>query len=192
MDSGLGSIGRKIIKLVRRIAIGVFRRRGMIATGNALGLVTTGYILHSHFRADAVGHLVFENEWLSSLAQWGIYVIPALLLFNSFLFQKLWKMIVSAVVSAILTFRVLCILPVIFLILALGGFNDTLIRQTRTPDGQIISLYDELDGGFAPGDNRHCRYRIRRSKVFRGVLRNEDIGEKVCRPTGGKFPPELQ
>jgi hypothetical protein len=191
MDSGLGSIGRKIVKQVRRIAIDGFRRRGIIASGNVLGLIATDHILRSHFRADQVGHLTFENEWLRFLAEWGIFVIPVLFLLNSFLFQRVWKIVVSAVVSSILTSRVLLALLIIG---ALGGFSDTsLIRQTRTPDGQIISLYDRWDGGGAsPGDNQHCRYRIRRSQVFRGVLRNEDREKDVCRPTGGKFPPELQ
>jgi hypothetical protein len=194
MDSGLGSIGRKIIKQVRRIAISCLRRRSIIATGNLLALMATDHILRSHFRAEEVGHFIFENEWLSFLAEWGIFAIPPLLFLNSFLFRRVWMIVLSAVPSSILTFSALLCL---FLLGAIGGFDDTtsLIRQTRTPDGQIISLYDRWDsGGASPGDNQHCRYRIRRSQVFRGVLRNEAKDEDVCRMTagGGPFPQELQ
>jgi hypothetical protein len=183
---------QKIIKRISAIAIATFRRRDIVASGNALGLIATGYILYSHFRADKVGHLVFENEWLSFLAEWGICALPVLLLLNSFLFRRVWKTTVSAVVSSILTSYVLLAL---FLIGTFGGFNDTsLVRQTRTPDGQIVSLYERREsGGFSPGDSERCRYRIRRSYVFRGVLRTEDRGKEVChRNEDGLFPPELQ
>jgi hypothetical protein len=184
MDSGLGSIGQKWLKWIRRMAIGCFRRCVTHPTENILGLVLIAYILRFHFRPNEVGQLLFESDWLNIVAGYFFFMIPALALLNSFLFRQQWKKIVSLVLSSILTSYMMLVL---FAIAAFGS-DTSLIRRTTPPDGQMLALYQRAEFG-GPGDTKHCRYIMQQRRVFPGILRNETIGGESCNQP---FPPDLQ
>jgi hypothetical protein len=135
MDSGFGAIGRKIIKQVRRIAIGFLRRRKTHPGENALGLILIFYILafQCQFQTGTDNRFVFENNQLRLFLEYSVYALPPLSFLNSFLFrQALWKSTVSAVASFIIACWMLILLFISPLV------NVTLIRQTNNPDGQLI------------------------------------------------------
>jgi hypothetical protein len=194
MNSGFGAIGRKIVKRIRRIAIGAFRRRGTIAVGNALCLIILFYILISQFswRVTTPDTFVFENRQLGLFAQYLVFVIPVLLFLNSFLFRRVWQIIVSATAS---TIPILYLFPVLILSIAFGGFDDdgaSLIRQTIAPDGEMTSLYHRKTSKMIFGEDiQYCRAFVRQRRVFPGILRNNG-GREVCLPRGEAFPPDLQ
>jgi hypothetical protein len=191
MNNGLGLIERKIIKQVRRIEIGFFRRRITHPGENALGLILIFYILvfQFQFQTGTDDRFVLENNQLRLFVEYSVYALPPLSFLNSFLFRKaLWKRTVSAVASFIMVWWML-------ILLFISWFVDvTLIRQTNNPDGQMIALYERKDSlSVTPGDNQRCRYRVRQHRVFPGILRNEArLEEEVCRFSGGSIPPHLQ
>jgi hypothetical protein len=150
------------------------------------------YILVFQFQFQAItdNRFVFENTQLGRFAEYSVYVLPILSLLNSRLFQQsLWKITVNSVISFIVLLWMLGWLLLYWL------FGDiTLIRQTNTPEGQIIALYERKDSALLPGDGTwYCRYRIRQHRVFPGILRNEArLAKEVCRSRGGSIPPDLQ
>jgi hypothetical protein len=184
MDSGLGSIGRKWVKWIRRMAIGYFRRCVTHPTENILGLSLIAYILHFHFRPNEVGQLLFESDWLNIFAGCFFFIIPVIGLLNSFLFRQQWKKIMSVVLSSILTSYMMLAL---FAIAAFGS-DTSLIRRTTTPDGQMLALYQRAEFG-GPGDTKHCRYIMQQRRVFPGILRNETVGGESC---NSPFPTDLR
>jgi hypothetical protein len=193
MDSGLGSIGRKITKQVRRVAIGLFRRRINHPGENALGLILIFYILvfQFQFQTTTDNRFVIENNQLRLFVEYSVYALPPLSFLNSFLFrQTSWKRTMSAVVSFIM---VLWMLIWLFFSQMVGS-DIALTRQTNAPEGQIIALYERKDFALLPGDGTwYCRYRIRQHRVFPGILRNEAQLEKEdCRSGRGSFPADLQ
>jgi hypothetical protein len=193
MDSGLGSIGRKITKQVRRVMIGLFRRRINHPGENALGLILIFYILvfQFQFQTTTDNRFVIENNQLRLFVEYSVYALPPLSFLNSFLFrQASWKRTMSAVVSFIM---VLWMLIWLFFSQMVGS-DIALIRQTNAPEGKIIALYERKDFALLPGDGTwYCRYRIRQHRVFPGILRNEAQLEKEdCCSGRGSFPADLQ
>jgi hypothetical protein len=192
MDSGLGSIGGKLFKQVRRIAIGNFRRRGTHPGENALCLILIFYILvfQFQFQTTTDNRFVIENNQLRLFVEYSVYALPPLSFLNSFLFrQASWKRTMSAVVSFIMVWWML-----IWLFFSWMFGNITLIHQTNAPEGQIIALYERKDFALLPGDGTwYCRYRIRQHRIFPGILRNEARLEKEdCRSGRESFPADLQ
>jgi hypothetical protein len=192
MNSELGSIGRKIINPVRRIAIGSYRRRVNHPGENALGLILIFYILvfQFQFQTTTDNRFVIENNQLRLFVEYSVYALPWLSLLNSYLFrQASWKRTMNAVVSFIMVWWML-----IWLFFSWMVGNITLIRQTNAPEGQIIALYERKDFALLPGDGTwYCRYRIRQHRVFPGILRNETrLEQEVCSSSSGSIPPDLQ
>jgi hypothetical protein len=202
MDSGLGSIGRKIIKLVRQSIIRFFRKRANQPGRNALflSLIFGGWLAYYKFQPDTVGRLVMENEYVGSFMKWLFIVIflttPVLAIINSFSFQKVWQKTISVLLSAIVTIHVI---PT-FLLFILIGFvlsfdnddDEVLIRQTITPDGQITRVQAWKSTAMTPGDGTwYCRSVEKQRRVFPGILRIESFS-KTCLSRGQPFPPEFQ
>jgi hypothetical protein len=193
MNSGLGSIGRKWVKWIKRMVIGSFRRLAKRPGVNALCLLVIFYILNFQFEVQATtgGRFIFENRQLGLFAQYSVSVIPILLFINSFLFRRVWKIVVSAVASSMLTIYMLFWL---MLWMAFADFDDTLpMRQTTSPDDQITTLYHRTTSKMVFGEDvKHCRFLVHQRRVFPGILRNEHVRGEVCLLRGERFPPELQ
>jgi hypothetical protein len=196
MDSGLGSIGRKIIKPVRRIAIGYWHWQQIHPVKNAAWLITwltTFFIVNFYFIKSS---LLFENDWLGLFAIpffffTIFYAMPGLLFLNSFWFRRSWQRIINAVVwgTILLHMTVILVLMLIMIIFLDDGTSSlSLVRRTTTPNGEILSLYQRDEGHFS-----HCRYLMSERRVFPGILRHEAELKKDCHGTeDGPFPPELQ
>jgi hypothetical protein len=190
MDSGLGSIGRKIIKRFIAEALAFLRLERPGVSALVLGVIF--YILGFYFQPNGIGQLVFENVWLRFFAGCFFYFIPVLLYLNSSLFRSVQLARTSQSISACL-----CVI-IIFLMLGnlLGimfGLSGIFSHAKMSSSGQLMGVYEREDPGFTAGNNGRCRYLIQQSRVFPGVLRNEaKLGEEVCLLNGNPFPPDLQ
>jgi hypothetical protein len=187
MDSGLGSIGRKTVRQVGRIAIGYWRWQQKHPVENGAWLITL-FILGCYF---AISSLLFENEWIGLFAICFFCAIPGLLLLNGFWFRRSWQRIISAVIwgTMVLYMTVILVLMLIMIIFLDDGTSSlSLVRRTTTPNGEILSLYQRDEGHFS-----RCRYLMSERRVFPGILRHEAELKKECHRTeDGPFPPELQ
>jgi hypothetical protein len=184
MDSGLGSIGRKLVQ--------------WIPFGNSLCLIVFFYILNFHFNpSESVGQYAFENYRLRLCSGFLIYVIPILLFLNSFLFRRIRHKTVNATISLILiAYLVSSLMMSVFISIVTFDGGTALIRRSITPNGQIISLRERLVLDLSPGEQTRCRYHIRQRRVFPGILRTEAREKEVClwgSPLKSTdFPPNLQ
>jgi hypothetical protein len=186
MDSGLSAIGRKIIKQVKRIAIGCTHLLIGYPARNAVFLVIILLILGTQFQPGTIGKFEFENsdhELYGGLLYY--FIIPILLWTNSAFFKNKWLIALSASISGILT-----------LVMSLACFGQiftdspNVIRRTTASGAQMITLYEKRLDSF-----NSCRYLVRQRRVIPGILRSEvKLIKETCRfnERGKPFPPDLQ
>jgi signal transduction histidine kinase len=192
MGYRLYSMWKKFIKSIRLFVMGIFRQRITHPGENALGLILIFHTLVFQFKflSTTDNRFVFENNHLMLFAQYAaIYALPALSLLNSRLFQERWKAILSTVAS----FLILCFMLIWSSFSSMFSHLE-LIRQTSTLEGQTIALYERKDFAVTPGDGTfYCRYHIPQSRVFPGILKNEDRLEKeACYSSRSSLPPDLK
>jgi hypothetical protein len=190
MDSGLGAIGRKIFKQIRRIAIGCIRLLIGYPVRNAVFLVILLLVLGTQFQPGTIGKFEFEyseHEFYAGSLYY--FIIPILLCINSAFFKRNRMIALSACISGILA--VIMFLAFFYQLFTLiFTFSPNIIRRTTTSGDQIVTLYEKrLD------DLNSCRYLIRQRRIVPGILRSEvKLIKETCRfdGNGNPFPPNLK
>lgn len=180
---------------IKRLLTTVLTRRLTHPTENFLIVVCTFSVLILIWFAGINLQLTFEDD-VNQYTNLPLTLLYSALLFillvNCFLFKRNSIKILSVIVTLV----IYILMSLIGIIYQLSGYPPRLIRRTIASNGEIISLYQRVEGGISGGDSVLCRSLILQHRVIPGILSNAKVGQEECRPAADRpfndFPERLR